>query len=249
MFQCFTLPVFVLFCWTLVREVQKMKSDLREAFPMNFVLPASWLIAAMYPFLFFGFALKPAYVFVMAPFCLLLAARQSQVLLISLVVCTLLGLFVNVDIFRDRRLTAPHFKPGVYFETTRQKPFYQLPYLRELSNLCGENPTAIIANVWLWDVEYNVAQGTFQAERQVFENENAGGHIFNLSRSHCLLLTLDALNNPALLQKLHAQGFSIKIDRLLYRRQFQKYDVGATDKESATIAGIPVTLFPALGNR
>jgi hypothetical protein len=249
MFQCFTLPVFALFCWTLVREAQKMKGDLHEPFPMNFVLPASWLIAVMYPFLFFGFALKPAYVFVMVPFCLLLAARQSQVLLISLVVCTLLGLFINVDIFRNRRLTPPHLKPGVYFEITRQKPFYQLPYLSELSNQCGAKPTAIIANVWVWDVEYNLSHGTFQAERQVAESGNARTPIFTLPRSHCLLLTLQALDRPALLQELHTQGFSITMDRMLYRTLFQKYDVNATDKESATIGGVPVTLFPALGNR
>jgi hypothetical protein len=243
MFQCFTLPVFVLFCWTLVSEAKKMKSDLREAFPMNFILPASWLIAAMYPFLFFAFALKPAYVFVIVPFCLLLAARQSRVLLISLVVCTLLGLFVNVDIFRDRRLTAPHLTPGAYFEITRQKPFYRLPYLRGLSNQCGETPTAIIANVWVWDVEYHLARGTFQAERQVVENGNDSIPIFAFPRGQCLLLTRDDVDHPALLQKLHAQGFSITMDRTLYRRLFEKYDVRATDKDSATIADVPVTLF------
>jgi hypothetical protein len=242
-FQCFTLPVFVLFCWTLVSEAKKMKSDLIEPFPMNFILPASWVIGAMYPFLFFGFALKPAYVFVIVPFCLLLAARQSQVLLISLAVCTLVGLFINVDIFRDRRLTGLHLKPGVYFETTRQKPFYRLPYLRGLSKQCGENPIAVIGDVYMWDVDYNVARGSFQAEKRIIEDKNAKVAVFSIPQSHCLLLTVDAPYHPALLQKLRLQGFSIMMDRMLYRRQFERYNVHSTVNDTATIMGVPVTLF------
>jgi hypothetical protein len=249
MFQCFTLPVFVLFCWTLVSEAKKMKSDLREPSPMNFILPVSWLIAVMFGLLFFAFALKPAYVLVIVPFCLLLAARQSRVLLISLVVCTLLGLFINVDIFKDRRLTAPHLKPGVYFELTRLKPFYRLPYLSGLRNQCGEKPTALIADVWIWDVEYHLSRGTLQAERRTVEIGTVSIPIFAFPRSHCLLLTRDTTDHPALLQKLHAQGFSIAMDRRLYRYLFEKYDIHSSDKNSATIAGVSVTLFPALGDR
>jgi hypothetical protein len=249
LFQCFTLPVFLLFCWTLLSEAKKMRRDLREPFPMNFILPACWVIAVMYCFLFFGFALKPAYVFVIMPFCLLLAARQSKALLISLVVCTLLGLFINIDIFKDRRLTALHFKPGVYFEATRPKPFYKLPYLNGLSSLCGEKPTAIIGDVWPWDVEYNVARRSFQVEKRVVEDVNADVPIFAFPQGHCLLLTLDEANRSALLQKLHAQGFSIIMDRFLYRRLFEKYDVRSTDENSAIIGGVPVALYPASGNR
>jgi len=247
LFQCFTLPVFALFCWTLATQAMKLRSHLRARFPLNFVLPISWLIAVVYTLLFFSYPAKPAYALVVVPFCVLLAAWQSQVLVTLLTVCTLLGLFVQVDIFKDRRLTAPHLKPGVYFEVTRQKSFYLLSYLRDLNRLCGASPTAIIAYVAPWDVEYHIARGDFEAQEQKLEGENTGVSGFTLPESHCVLMTSGAATGEWV-QKLNAQGFSVTMDERLYRYVFEKYDFKSQAKTSATITNIPVSLFSVSSN-
>jgi glycosyltransferase involved in cell wall biosynthesis len=242
-FQCFTLPAFVLFCWTLISAARTWKGQPHARRPANFILPACWFIAVVYIILFFTYAAKPGYALVIVPFCVLLAAQQSPALLAALAICTLLGLCVSIDIFHDRRLTAPHLKPGVYSEITRTKPFYKQEYLNRLSLQCGQGPTAIIADVCEWDVEYHLARGTFQVERRVVPNGTSSVPIFAFPHSQCLLLTADVASHTELLQNLHTQGFSITMDRMPYRRNFEKYDIHAPDSKSATIAGVPITLF------
>jgi hypothetical protein len=259
-FQCFTLPVFVLLCWTLVselkefvaRQLQSAERGVRSAelgegaegiFPMNFVFLVCWLLAALYCLVFFTYAAKLAYALVVVPFFLLLAAWRSPALLAALAVFTLLGLFVSVDIFKDRRLTAPHLKPGAYFEAIKSKPFYRLGYLRQLAAQCGEKPIVIVGNAWSWDFRYHIACGAFQAEERSIESNDTLLPSFVLPQHSCFLMTIEAAGRTGWLRTLQAQGFSIKMDQLLYRTMFEKYALDSPDKQSVNIDGVPVTLF------
>jgi hypothetical protein len=173
-FQCFTVPVFLLFCWILFQSVREWSQRVENQFPRNFVFVISCLAPLIFCFALFFHASKPAHVIFVVPFVLLLAVERSSALLASLALLTVLGCFVSVDIFKERQLVPPYLIPGCYFQATRQKPYYRLPYLERVLRHCKGPDTVVIADLWRWDLEYQMAQGKFSAREEWLSASNDG---------------------------------------------------------------------------
>ncbi|MEY2481298.1 MAG: hypothetical protein QOI04_2225 [Verrucomicrobiota bacterium] len=245
-FQSFTLPVFVLLCWIWLGAAIKVRDRMRQPFPTNFLFAVSCLLPLIFFALFFRYATKPAYILITLPFFLLLALERAKAVLVVLTALTLLGVFVSVDIFKDRQLTRPFLTSGTYFAAVHAKPYYKLGYLRELERQCDGAPAVIIGNAWPWDFEYHLTRGTFFAREEVMSSTDGQSipAFFPGEKNACLLLPRDAAFQTQLLEGWQAKGYALKMDAELYRVQFAKYDVTAPVSNSAKVGPLSFTLFP-----
>ncbi len=244
-FQCFTPPVFLLLCWILIRALRDWRKRVHDSFPSNFVFVASCLVAVIFFVVFFRHASKAAHVLVVVPFLLLLAVELPSILLLSLTAATLIGCFVSIDIFRDRQLVRPFLVPGSYFQAVYQKPHYKLAYLRELPHQCEDRPTVIIANAAPWDFEYHLARGNFSAREKILTDAIKPDlpAFFPRENDTCVLLPRDGACETRLLENWKSKGYSFKMDALLYRTLFARYNVTASLTNSASLGDISFSLF------
>jgi hypothetical protein len=257
-FQCFSLPVFVLICWVLFRSLLEWRKHAAEQFPENFVFIVSLITSIVFFAALFFHASKPSHVLFAVPFLLLLAVRRSNGLMIACAAATIIGCFVNVDIFKDRQLVMPYLVPGSYFQATRQKPFYKLEYLQQLRRHCGESRTVVIGDLWRWDIEYHIAHGTLRARKELFDNPDAMPMFVVESSSsrldsetigqqpmpqECVLLARDGALDPNLIKLLSSSGHLIRMDATLYRTLFARYDVTGPAPDKGQIGETPVELF------
>jgi hypothetical protein len=243
--QCFTPPVFVLLCWILIHALRDWRKRIKDSFPSNFVFVASCLIPLIFLIVFFRYPSKPAYMLVVVPFLLLIAIERSSVLLLTLTAATLIGCVVNIDIFKDRQLARPFLIPGSYFQAAWQKPYYKLAYLRELPRQCEDRPTVIIANAAQWDVEYHLARGGFSAREEILTDTNKPelAAFFPQDNDACILLPRDGAYETRLFENWKSKGYTFKMDALLYRTLFARYNVTASLTNSASLGDISFSLF------
>ena len=244
-FQTFTLPVFVILCGILLYNLGKIAAHLRQPFPNNFVLTISCLIPVIFFALFFYYASKPSFLLITLPFLLTLAVTMSDSVLVALAVATLLGCFIEVDIFRERRLTAPFLTAGSYARAVRGKPYYKTEYFRALSKQCSDFPTLIIADAWPWDFDYHVAHRNFAARPEIVSRTETGElKGFGLSTNpDCVFLPRNAAWQTNLLELWQANGYRLVMDATLYRTIFAKYDVTTSLGDSARVGNLSVKLF------
>ena len=251
-FQCFTLPVFVLMCWVLVRSWAQWRRGIHQPYPGNFIFVA----CCVTPLVFFGalflHASKPSHVLFALPFVLILAVRRSAALLIGWAVATVIGFFVAIDIFTDRQLGRPHLVSGTYLDATRQKPFYKLDYLQSMLQHCGPS-TALIGDLWPWDIQYHIARGTFVAKEEMesdvpaFIVASAGGEQPTREKN-CVLLPRDAALHQDSIDDLADHGYRLKMDAILYRTLFARYDVITPSTNKGRIGNTTVELFPIIAS-
>jgi hypothetical protein len=157
----------------------------------------------------------------------------------------LIGCFVSIDIFQDRQLVRPFLVPGSYFQAVSQKPYYKLAYLRELPRQCDDRPTVIIANAAPWDVEYHLARGNFSAREEILTNgiKPELPAFFPRENDTCILLPRDGAYEMRLLENWMSKGYSFKMDALLYRTLFARYNVTTSLTNSASLGDISFSLF------
>lgn len=226
LFQCFTLPVFLLLCCIMFVALRNWREQLRQPFPRNFIFVISCLIPLVFTPVFVGYAAKPAYIFVAVPFLLLLAAESAKGWLLGLTALTFVGCFVTVDIFHDRRLAGPLLVPGTCLHAIRQKPFYKLDYLRRLLSECGEAPSVIIADAWRWDFDYHIARGNLSLVRkELVDTKRHDMVAFFPGSDGCIILPRHGFLQSDLLETWQAGGYILKMDAAVYRTFFARYDV------------------------
>ena len=261
-FQCFTLPVFVLICWVLFQSVRKWRQRATERFPQNFIFLVSCITPAVFFAALFLHASKPAHVLFALPFLLILAVRRSIGLLVTWTALTLIGCFVTVDIFNERQLVGPHLVPGSYFQTIHEKPFYRLEYLQRAASNCGEAPTAVIADLWPWDFEYHIAHRTFVAREETLpDTSNSPVTAFSVASAasrwngspaqtvdqrpmpQCLLLPRVAALQEKVIENVNSRGYAIKMDATLYRTLFARYHITPLAITEGKIGNVAVQLF------
>jgi hypothetical protein len=255
-FQCFTVPVFLIFCWIVFQSIRQWPQRAKNPFPQDFIFVISCMAPLIFCLALFLHASKPAHVIFVVPFVLLLATQLSSVLLVSLALLTILGCFVSVDIFKERQLMLPFPVPGTYFQATRQKPFYRVGYLEEVLRRCASSPTVIIADVWRWDLEYQITRGRFSAREEKLDGTNGTVPMFVLlsaaSRGgfasqdpeNCILLPRDGALQPMLIESLRASGYTVKMDATLYRTLFARYNITeASPTGNGRIGATTVELF------
>ena len=266
-FQCFTLPVFALICWVLVRSWWELRRSLDQHFPDNFVLVACCVTPIVFFAALFLHPSKPSHVLFALPFVLILAVRRSAGLLITWTFATVVGFFVTIDIFNQRQLGRPHLVAGSYFDAIYPKPFYKGAYLKKVLQYCDGSPTAVIADLWRWDIEYHIQHGTVAAKEQVHDDvpvfylasaasrwsaspvEDSPWRARSIEQrplppEDCVLLPRDAALHSDLISELAAHGYNFKMDSTLYRTLFARYDVMTAIAMKGQIGDIPVELFP-----
>jgi hypothetical protein len=192
------------------------------------------MIPLIFFVVFFYYATKPAYVLVALPFVLFLVVRRSITFVVLLIAATVAGLFIDVDIFKDRQLVHPFLIPGVYFRAIYEKPYYKLHYIVGLSDQCETGPAVIIGSAWPWDFEYHIACGAFAADEESFDGKiQSKLSAFRPRKSpQCILLPPEAAYEIALLRDFREKGFAIKMDTLVYRTIFGRYDVTSRQTKS-----------------
>src|SRR5205085_2365300 len=90
-FQAFTLPIFLLLCWTLISALRELP---RQIASRNLVFTISCTISVIFLAVFFLHPSKAAHLLVTMPFLLLLAFDRSLGLVLALAFFTLLGAVV-----------------------------------------------------------------------------------------------------------------------------------------------------------
>ena len=241
-FQAFTPPVFLLLCWVLIASLRDFRKQLEAK---NFLFVICCVSPIIFLAVFFLHPSKAAHLLVALPFLLLLATGRSIPLLLTLTFFTLLGALVNIDIFKDRQLTRPFLTEGSYFQAVRQKPYYKLNYLRELSEQCDNRPAVIIGNAWPWDFEYHVERANLPLrERDLHGEIKRDLPAFFSSGDHCIFLSPEAAFERDLLGEWQRKGYAMKMDAKLYRTLFARYDVRfGLSSGTADVSGVSFTLF------
>jgi hypothetical protein len=241
-FQAFTLPVLLLLCWVLITALFRLQTQIDSR---NFVFTISCVLPMVFIAVFFLHPSKAAHLLVVLPFLLVLAVGRSLALLLALTLLTLLGSMASLDIFKDRQLARPYFTSGSYFQAVRQKPYYKLNYLREISNQCESRPSVIIGNAWPWDFEYHIERNNSSLrEKELHGKIKRNIPEFFSSGEHCIFLPPDAAYESALLAEWHQKGYEMKMDATLYRTLFARYDLrSAPGAGAAEIGGVPFNLF------
>jgi hypothetical protein len=244
LFQCFNPVVFAVFCWILIRAATEQGSVNRESFPERFVFLSSFVLPLIFGAALFLHASKAAHALFVVPFLLVLALRKP-ILLTAVTAATVLGFFVTVDIFKDRQLVRPYLVPGAYAQAVEAKPYYRIGYLRSLLDRFEPGPTLIVANAWSWDFDYHVARGTLAARKE----HRAGPESRDLSifrpqqRQGCVLVPRDSMFETSFLQSFATSGYLLKMDRLLYRTVYSRYDLNAQTPDEVTIGELKFRLF------
>jgi hypothetical protein len=243
-FQCFTPPVFIVFCWIFVAAIAHWRERIKEPFPQDFFFVIFCLTPIIFCAALFFHASKAAHVLFVVPFLLLLAIPHSKAL-VALAAMTILGCFASLDIFKDRQLVSPLPIPGAYFQALRQKPFYKLAYLRQVLKEAGSERSVIIADLWRWDLEYHLAHGAFPAREKIFTDSTKAEFavFFPQQNDKCILLPRDGAFQNHLLEDWQSQGYTLKMDAILYRALFARYDVTAPLVDHVQIGDIVFHLF------
>ena len=241
-FQAFTPVVFVLFGWTLVVALRNLPKELEAK---HFVFTISCVTALIFLAVFFLHPSKAAHLLAAVPFLLLLAVGRSLALLLALSLFSLLGSFINIDIFKDRQLTRPYITAGSYFQIIQQKPYYKLSYLRKLLDQCETRPAVIIGSAWPWDFEYHIEHNNFSAREKDLHGEiKRELPAFFANGEHCVFFSPEAAYETALLKEWQQKGYAMKIDAKLYRTLFARYDVrSGLATTTADVSGVPFALF------
>ena len=183
---------------------------------------------------------KVAYVLVTLPFLLWLAAGGPVAWIGAVAVLTVFNLVSGIDIFRDRRLTAPHFTAGSYQFSLSGKPLQQKAYIESLTGIPAETKTAVIGDVWSWVDDYHLDRATLPLERVALGRQ---GHGFAVKGEPLrLLVARESIEQSDLLARLRRAGYAIVRDRLLWRTLFARYDVTTDSPDEAMIGDIPVRL-------
>ncbi len=249
-FQCFTVPVFGLFCWLLLTGIPQIRKRLRAPFPENFAFAMAVAIPLVFFVLFFRYATKPAFTLAAVPFLLLLAVDRSKTLLVTLTIATLFGSVVSIDIFRDRHLVHPFLIPGSYFQAVSAKPFYKVNYLRTLSRQCAGEPSIVIADAWPWDFEYHMARGNFAAREKLLTTPGEKDlPAFYLPENHnCIFLPREGALQTRRLKEWQSDGRTLKLDAAVYQAFFARYDTPPLSIHSVTAGDLSFSLFAADGN-
>jgi hypothetical protein len=241
-FQAFTLPVFLLLCWTLINALRECPQQIKSR---NFIFAISCIVSIIFLSVFFLYPSKAAYLLVVFPFLLLLAVGRSLALVLALAFFTLLGAVVNIDIFKDRQLVRPFLTAGSYFRAVHQKPYYRLNYLRKLFEQCENRPAVIIGNAWPWDFEYHVERANLPLHEKDLHGEiKKDIPAFLSSGDHCIFLPPEAAYEGALLGEWQRKGYAMKMDAKLYRTLFARYDVrSGVSSARANVGGVSFNLF------
>ena len=244
-FQCFTPPVFLLFCIIMIAALRKWPARLKDPFPGNFLFVTAWVTPIIFFAALFLHASKAAHVLFVVPFIVLLALTQSRAFVAALALLTLIGFLVSLDIFKDRRLVSPYLVPGSYFQAVSQKPYYKLPYLKQVLTEAGPGNTVLIVNAWPWDLEYHVRRGTFPAreERRSDPEQGPIELFFPVSNPNCIILPHQGAFQSRLLERWQSEHYLLKMDRTLYRTLFQRYNVTAPRTDHVQIGAVSFRLF------
>lgn len=246
-FQSFGPIVFVLLVAALARGVAKIKREAQRPLPWSFVSICAVVLPLIFFAVFFRYATKPAYVLVALPFLLILALDWSQRAVIAICLCTVIEGIVTVDIFHDRRLTSPFLADGAFAHAIRQKPFYKREYFIRLAAECGNQPTIIVADAWKTDFEYQIQAGTIPMRKETLAGPNGHNLVgFSPDTTACLLVPRETAYNTEVLRALHVSGYTLKIERALYRRLFDRYSLQDADQQSN---GVPFAFLPTVAQQ
>jgi hypothetical protein len=242
LFQAFTPLIFLIFAVILIRSVWHLREELAAT---NFVFSISCAIPVVVFLVFFIHPAKAAHLLAAVPFLLILMTRRSFALLLALTFFSVLSCFVRTDVFKDRQFVGPHFVPGSYFQTVREKPYYKLDYIRRLSAQCEDRPALIVGDAWPWDFEYQVERNTFVAREQDLHGEIKHDlPAFFTRGDHCIFLSPEAGFENPLLRDWHQKGYTLKMDAKVYRTLFARYDVHSSIASGTVdIGGLPFILF------
>jgi hypothetical protein len=167
----------------------------------------------------------------------MLASDWSEKVVLAICVFTLIEAVVSVDIFRDRRLTAPFITAGSWARAIRQKPFYKRDYLVRLGQECDGKPAIIVADAWETDFDYHIRKGTLSLRKQVIAGPDERKIVgFTDSSDSCLMVARDAAYETEVLKAWHDKGYALKIERALYRRLFDRYTIQDEADPRASVA-------------
>ena len=103
----------------------------------------------------------------------------------------------------------------------------------------------IIGDLWRWDLEYHRTRGAFPAREQIFTDLNKAEFavFFPQENDKCILLPRDGAFQNHFLEEWQSQGYALKMDAILYRALFARYDVTAPLVDHVQIGDLVFHLF------
>lgn len=188
---------------------------------------------------------KPAYVLVALPFLLWLVARRSMALLTTVMLLTLVSVFVKVDIFRARLLTTPHVTSGSYASAVEGKPARRAAYLRALSRVPVEGRTALVGDAWSWVYEFNRDRHGLNVT-PVLSGRRFIGYAIEGAPDR-ILVPRELAETADIFALLDRAGYHVAMDRVLWRTLYQRYAVRSTEVDQVVLAGVSVRLLSVEG--
>lgn len=241
LFHSFGFPVSLVLAGSGLLAFGGLVAAIRARRACDWSVLGAVLVVAVFLGLFLFQPGKPAYVLVCLPFLLWLTARRHLGWLLVVAMLTAIGACVGVDIFRERRLVAPHFVAGAYRAAVAGKPASQKNYLRALCQVEVTRKSAIIGDAWSWVYEYHLERGTWLGEANEFGRPRGRVYV-PAGGGERVLLPREATFRPKLLRQFHAEGYEIVMDRTLWRTLYARYDLAVPTQDRAMIGDIPVRL-------
>jgi hypothetical protein len=146
---------------------------------------------------------------------------------------------VNLDCFVNRVWVGPNVQPSLWAQFYTKKPCFRWATLVKATDFASNGRHVIIANVYAWDIDWNLKHGTWTPPGP--PHDSFGGWVQSYDAGPGIVASRVLIDRPALLKDYIARGYDIKIDQSLYREVFQRYAMvssGATGE----IDGLPCDL-------
>jgi hypothetical protein len=195
-----------------------------------------WL-AIVFFILFFFYPMKPAVVFPMIAFLILLGAIQAGPRLWACFVLACLSIqLVQIDCFDNRAWAGLKFKPSLWEQSFRARPAFRGPAIEAASRLAIGGRHLIIADAWPWDFDWQLEHGLWRGV--VVPESKSNGWTKAYSVGPGLVISRQPLDTPAFLRNYVDQGYDVWIGRDLYREVYMRYRLSDPVPDTAVIGGV-----------
>jgi len=245
LFHSFGFPVSLVFAVSGLLALGGLVAAIRARRTCEWTVLGAVLVVAVFLGLFLFQPGKPAYVLVCLPFLLWLTARRHVGWLLTVGVLTAIGACVGLDIFKERRLVAPHFVAGAYRAALDGKPVSQRGYLEALSKIEVARKSAIVGDAWSWVYEYHLERGTWRGAAKDFGRRRGRAYV-PAGGVERVLLPREVTFVPGVLRRFHEEGYEIVMDRTLWRTIYARYELVAPTQDRVMLGDIPMRLVPVV---
>jgi hypothetical protein len=254
LFTCFSLPVFIVFCFIFYSAAKTLfnKMDV-ESRSNKYIIYLSFGIIIINFAAFCYYPAKIDLLLITVPFFIILASFLDKMsCLVFLMIATIISHIFSIDILKHRKFIGLTFGKSYYQTFISEKPRYKFDYLQSVSARRFQGTkNIIILNCWEWDIDYNINRGlnllSFYLPPQL-GNGQVKAYKRNLTGDPDIFLATSCLPDNINLKPYADEGFMVHVDEFALRKsKFFQEAIFKKLPASIEIQGVTFHIFSSTG--